>query len=89
MGQGESRSQTIKAMEDLRDIDVDFLTLGQYLQPTKKHIKVEKFLNPKEFNELAIIGKKLGFKYVASGPLVRSSFKAAEFFIEKKFREII
>ena len=86
LGLGESRSEILQAMEDMRDAGVDFLTIGQYLQPTRKHLKVVKFLHPDEFNELGQIGDELGFDYVASGPLVRSSYKAAEFYIERKIR---
>ena len=86
LGVGESRTETLQAMKDLRDVGVDFLTIGQYLQPSKKHLKVEKFMHPDEFNELALQGDKMGFEYVASGPLVRSSYKAAEFYIERKIR---
>ena len=86
LGLGESRKEILQAMEDMRDAGVDFLTIGQYLQPTRKHLKVVKFLHPDEFNELGQIGDELGFDYVASGPLVRSSYKAAEFYIERKIR---
>ena len=86
LGLGESRSEILQAMKDMRDAGVDFLTIGQYLQPTRKHLKVVKFLHPDEFNELGQIGDELGFDYVASGPLVRSSYKAAEFYIERKIR---
>ena len=86
LGVGESRTETMQAMKDLRDVGVDFLTIGQYLQPSKKHLKVEKFMHPDEFDELALQGDKMGFEYVASGPLVRSSYKAAEFYIERKIR---
>ena len=86
LGLGESRTETLQAMKDLRDVGVDFLTIGQYLQPTKKHLKVENFVHPDEFHELAKHGDKMGFEYVASGPLVRSSYKAAEFYIERKIR---
>ena len=86
LGVGESHAETLQAMEDLRDVGVDFLTIGQYLQPTKKHLKVENFVHPNEFDELARLGDKMGFEYVASGPLVRSSYKAAEFYIERKIR---
>ena len=65
---------------------MDFLTIGQYLQPSKKHLKVEKFVPPEEFDELILLGDKMGIEYVASGPLVRSSYKAAEFYIERKIR---
>ena len=86
LGLGESRKETIEAMVDLKNVGVDFLTIGQYLQPTKKQLKVEKFLHPKEFDEFSSIGEKMGFEYVASGPLVRSSYKAAEFYLERKIR---
>ena len=86
LGLGESRKEILKAMEDLRDAGVDFLTFGQYLQPTRKHLKVVKFIHPDEFIELKHIGDKMGFDFVASGPLVRSSYKAAEFYIGRKIR---
>ena len=86
LGLGESRREILQTMEDMRNAGVDFLTIGQYLQPTKKHLKVLKFLHPDEFNEIGQIGEKMGFDYVASGPLVRSSYKAAEFYIERKLR---
>ena len=86
LGIGESRTETLQAMKDLRDVGVDFLTIGQYLQPSKQHLKVENFVHPDEFDDLALQGDKMGFEYVASGPLVRSSYKAAEFYIERKIR---
>ena len=86
LGLGESRREILQAMDDMRDAGVDFLTIGQYLQPTRKHLKVLKFLHPDEFNELGQIGDKMGFDYVAAGPLVRSSYKASEFYIERKIR---
>jgi lipoic acid synthetase len=60
----------------LAERNVDILTLGQYLQPTKKHLPVERFVTPEEFDELRIIGLTMGFRYVESGPLVRSSYHA-------------
>ena len=86
LGLGESRREILQAMEDLIGVGVDFLTIGQYLQPSRKHLKVFKFLHPKEFDELGKIGEQMGFDYVAAGPLVRSSYKAAEFYIERKIR---
>lgn len=83
LGLGETHEEIIRTMADLRKIKVDFLTLGQYLQPSRKNLKVERFVTPKEFNDYAEIGKELGFLYVASGPLVRSSYRAAEFYIER------
>ena len=86
LGLGESRREILQAMQDMRNAGVDFLTIGQYIQPTRKHLKVLKFLHPDEFNELGQIGDQMGFDYVAAGPLVRSSYKAAEFYIERKIR---
>tara|TARA_B100000579_G_scaffold402516_1_gene385811 strand:+ start:526 stop:1425 length:900 start_codon:yes stop_codon:yes gene_type:complete len=86
LGLGESRREILQSMEDMRYVGVDFLTIGQYLQPTRKHLKVVKYIHPDEFNELSHIGDEMGFDYVASGPLVRSSYKAAEFYIERKIR---
>jgi len=74
LGLGERKEEVIQSMEDLVAVGVDVLTLGQYLQPTKKHLPVERFVNPNEFAELREIGYELGFDYVESGPLVRSSY---------------
>ena len=87
LGLGESTEEILNTMQDLRNVAVDFLTIGQYLQPTKKQLKVKEYIHPDKFNELAIIGEEMGFKYVASGPLVRSSYKAAEYYIEKRIKE--
>jgi len=76
LGLGETRNEVITTMDNLRDVDVDILTIGQYLQPTKKHIPVSRFVDPIEFNEFKSIGLDKGFKYVESGPLVRSSYHA-------------
>ena len=72
--------------QDLRRAGVDFLTLGQYLQPTRRHLRVEQYLDPGLFKELAGEGEEMGFEYVAAGPLVRSSYRAAEYYIERKIR---
>lgn len=82
LGLGETREETLQAMGDLREHGVSILTLGQYLRPTLTHLPVERFVPPDEFDELAEIGRKMGFLYVASGPLVRSSYRAGEFFIK-------
>lgn len=74
LGLGETREEVIRTMEDLAAVNVDVLTLGQYLQPTKKHLSVNRFVHPDEFAEYREIGYKLGFDYVESGPLVRSSY---------------
>ena len=86
LGLGETKEEVIEAMQDLRDIDVDFFTLGQYLRPTPRHYPVDRFIPPDEFKEYERIGLEMGFKYVASGPLVRSSYKAAEYFIKNIIR---
>ena len=82
LGLGETKEEVLEAMQDLRRIDVDFFTLGQYLRPTHKHYPVARFIPPEEFKEYERIGLEMGFKYVASGPLVRSSYRAAEYFIK-------
>ena len=83
VGLGETVDEMRRAMADLRDVGCDFLTVGQYLQPTKKHLPVVEFVHPDVFAEYERIGLELGFIYVASGPLVRSSYKAGEFFIKR------
>ena len=67
---------------DLRSVDVDCLTLGQYMQPTKRHLKVAEYVTPEKYLFWEHKGNELGFLYTASGPLVRSSYKAGEFFIK-------
>ena len=76
LGLGESSDEVIETMEDLRNVKVDILTLGQYLQPTPKHLPVADFITPEKFLEYKELGLKMGFKYVESGPLVRSSYRA-------------
>ncbi len=76
LGLGEEREELVSTMRDLVDVGVDILTLGQYLQPTKSHLPVDRFVTPQEFDELRDIGLGLGFRYVESGPLVRSSYHA-------------
>lgn len=91
VGLGEPEDDVVQTMRDLRSVGCDFLTVGQYLQPTKKHLVVEEFIHPDQFDRYRDIGLELGFHYVASGPLVRSSYKAGEFFIrdfvQKRARE--
>ncbi|WP_298411163.1 lipoyl synthase [Hydrotalea sp.] len=74
LGIGETKEEVIQTMHDLRTVDCDVLTLGQYLQPTAKHLPVRRFVHPDEFAELKEIGYQIGFDYVESGPLVRSSY---------------
>jgi lipoyl synthase len=88
LGCGETITEVIQSMKDLRSIEVDLLTIGQYMRPTKKHMKVEEYIKPEIFKFLEEEGKVLGFKYVASGPLVRSSYRAGELFIKTLFNKI-
>jgi lipoic acid synthetase len=81
LGLGETEDEVLRAMRDLRAHDVDILTLGQYLQPTRKHLEVQEYITPEQFDRYRELGRTLGFLYVASGPLVRSSYRAGEFFI--------
>ncbi len=80
VGLGETRNEVLQLMDDLRVADVDFLTIGQYLQPTRKHHKVEKYVTPEEFKSYATIAKTKGFLLVSSSPLTRSSHHAGEDF---------
>lgn len=74
LGLGEVKEEVVQTMQDLRDSNVDVITIGQYLQPSKKHLQVQRFVHPDEFKELREIGYQMGFDYVESGPLVRSSY---------------
>jgi lipoic acid synthetase len=76
LGLGETKSEVVGTLRDLRAVDVDIVTMGQYLSPTKRHLGVEKYYRPEEFRELKEEGLALGFKFVESGPLVRSSYHA-------------
>ena len=76
LGLGETHEEVIESMEDLRSVNVDVLTLGQYLQPTAKHLPIAEFVTPERFQEYKELGLKMGFRYVESGPLVRSSYHA-------------
>jgi lipoic acid synthetase len=76
LGLGEGREELLEVLRDMRAHDIDMLTLGQYLQPSRNHLPVERFVTPEEFDELGRVATELGFKSVASGPLVRSSYHA-------------
>ena len=78
VGLGETMDEIVQTMEDLRKVDCELLTIGQYLRPSQKHAPISKWYTPKEFEELRKQGENLGFKNVASGPLVRSSYHAEE-----------
>lgn len=92
LGIGEKKEEVVETMEHLRMVDVDVLTLGQYLQPTKKHLPVQRYVHPDEFAELQEIGYAMGFDYVESGPLVRSSYHSEKHVIpgygKKKWAEM-
>ena len=86
LGIGETEEEVIQTALDLRAAGVDVLTIGQYLQPTYKHLPVVQYLNPEKFKEYKETMERMGFKYVAAGPLVRSSYRAGEFFLERVIR---
>lgn len=87
VGFGESRLELTEAMKDIKSAGVNIITFGQYLQPSRNHLHVEKFYRPEEFEELKQEAYELGFEFVASGPMVRSSYKAGEYldFLENKY----
>ncbi|MEH6616436.1 MAG: lipoyl synthase [Porticoccus sp.] len=76
VGLGETKDELLRTLDDLREHDVDMITVGQYLQPSKNHLPVDRFVHPDEFSEYAEYGHSIGFSQVASGPLVRSSYHA-------------
>ncbi len=78
VGLGETKDQIVKTLNDLKEVKVDILSIGQYLAPSSKHVKIEKYYSEAEFLELKNIAKDLGFKEVISGPMVRSSYQAKE-----------
>lgn len=78
LGIGETKEEVLGVMRDLREHHCVILTLGQYLQPSKDHLAVQRYITPEEFNEYAVLAKQMGFKQVASGPMVRSSYHADE-----------
>jgi len=82
LGLGETRQEVIEVMTNLRQVDCDILTVGQYLSPSLRHHKVVRYVYPEEFDEYQSLGKEMGFSSVVSGPLVRSSFHASEAFHE-------
>ncbi|KAH6900792.1 mitochondrial Lipoyl synthase [Thelonectria olida] len=87
LGLGEQEHEVQAALEELRKVDVDVVTFGQYMRPTKRHLKVEKYVTPDEFEMWRKRALDMGFLYCASGPLVRSSYKAGESFIENVLRK--
>lgn len=87
LGLGETDEQVLHALQELRKIDVDVVTFGQYMRPTKRHMKVEEYITPEAFESWRVKALDLGFLYCASGPLVRSSYKAGEAFIENVLKK--
>jgi lipoic acid synthetase len=87
VGLGETRDEVLSSMRSLRDADVDVLTIGQYLRPTKRHATVERYVDPEEFADYERAGLEMGFAFVASGPLVRSSYRAAEAFLSESLAD--
>jgi lipoic acid synthetase len=87
LGLGETREEVLETMRDLRAADVDIVTLGQYLRPSAWHLPVQAFVPPETFDDLRAAGEGMGFAYVAAGPLVRSSYRAGEFFLENVIRD--
>jgi len=87
LGLGETDEEILQTMRDLRAIDVDVVTFGQYLRPTEQHLAVVEYVRPEKFDFFREEGEKMGFKYLASGPLVRSSYKAGEFYLEHMIKE--
>ena len=92
LGLGETDEEVRQTLRDLRAIDCDVVTFGQYLQPKKRHLPVESFVTPEKFKEWQTEAESMGFLYVASGPLVRSSYRAGEFFMKgviekRRFKE--
>lgn len=87
LGLGETDDEVMETMKALRAAGVEAVTLGQYMQPTKRHLKVIEYVTPEKFKHWENIGQELGFLYTASGPLVRSSYKAGEYFLTNILKE--
>ncbi len=88
LGLGETDEQVLAALKDLRECNVNILTLGQYLQPSRKSVDVVEYIKPEKFMDWERIALKMGFLYVASGPLVRSSYRAGEYYVQNCLRSI-
>ena len=88
LGLGETMDEVVQTMEDLRNANVDVITIGQYLQPGKRHLPVERFVHPDEFAQLRETGYEMGFDYVESGPLVRSSYRSEKHVFEGYGRKV-
>ncbi len=88
LGLGETKDEVVQTLEDLRFSQVDVVTIGQYLQPSRKHLPVDRFVHPDEFAELRNIGYEMGFDYIESGPLVRSSYRSEKHVFEGYGRKV-
>ena len=88
IGLGETEDEVARCLEDLRENSVDIVTLGQYLRPSSKHLPVHTYVHPSTFDRYAELATSLGFAYVASGPMVRSSYRAGELFVERHLRGV-
>jgi len=86
LGLGEREDEVVQTMKDLLDAGAEILTLGQYLQPSHWHLPVVEYVHPETFDRLGELARGIGFSYVASGPLVRSSYRAGELYVEKRLR---
>lgn len=82
LGLGEEAEDVMHLLRALREADVDIVTFGQYLRPTRRHTSVKRYVTPEEFADWQSVAQGMGFKYVASGPLVRSSYRAGELFLK-------
>ena len=87
LGLGETREQVVGALTQLREAGVDVVTFGQYMRPTKRHLAVVEYLTPEAFAAYQKIAEDMGFLYVASGPMVRSSYRAGEYFLENVLKQ--
>jgi lipoyl synthase len=88
LGLGEQEDDVLQTFRDLRAVGTDFLTLGQYLRPSPRNLPIREFIKPEQFNHYQREAEELGFLYVASGPLVRSSYRAGEYFVHKMMKQI-
>jgi lipoic acid synthetase len=88
LGLGEREEGVLQAFRDLRSVSTDFLTLGQYLRPSPRNLPVIEYATPEQFNHYSKVAEELGFLYVASGPLVRSSYRAGEYFVHKMIKSV-
>jgi lipoic acid synthetase len=87
LGLGERDEEVEQVMRDLREIGVDVVTFGQYLRPTEKHLSVVEYVSEEKFDYFRELGERMGFRYVASGPMVRSSYKAGEYFLTNMIKK--